>query len=165
MKKQLLLLAVFSLTLSMFIVSCSDDFKDTNEKNQTIQTKSLQENKDLFILSSERESFIKGIDFEFFLFSDQYIITKLNQDLSICDFGYIKKDSKIGEKLNKDIYSEGEDIQNPKRFAPENDKINFEKWFDEMLEEGNIVVSKKDIKDQYWGVAYTPEEWKNRKNN
>lgn len=162
MKKQILLLAVVSLTLSMFIVSCSDGFKDINEKNQTIQTKSLQENKDLFILSSERESFIKGIDFEFFLFSEQYIITKLNQDPSICDFGYIKKDSKIGEKLNKDIYSKGEGIQNPKRFTPDTDKLNFEKWFDEMLEEGNIVVSKKDIKNEYCGIAYSNEEWVNQ---
>jgi len=161
MKRQMSLFVAI-LAISVFIVSCSDNFKDTNEQNQTFQKKSGQEYPNLFIVSSEKISFFKSIDFEFFLFPDSYIIFKLSKDPSMCDYGYVKMDSELGKRLKEDIYSEGEDIYYVERFGPDKDRVAFDEWNKRMIEEGLLVATHKDKYGNYWGTAYTEEEWANR---
>lgn len=114
------------------------------------KTLSVQEDENLFPLSAIRKDFFKSIDFDFMLFPDSYIIVKLNEDPSICDYGYLLKDSELGRLLGEDIHSD-EGTQYVKQFGPDTSKENFDKWSDEMLEDGLIVICEKDDKGQYWG--------------
>ena len=161
MKKNVLI-AIIAIVFTTLFTSCSDSFKEESSITPTFQKKSGQEYLNLFIFSSEKISFLKSIDFEFFLFPDSYIIFKLSKDPSMCDYGYVKMDSELGKRLKEDIYSEGEDIYYVERFGPDKDRVAFDEWNKRMIEEGLLVATHKDKYGNYWGTAYTEEEWANR---
>lgn len=161
MKKNIFILAI-SISVITIFASCNDNFKEETKLNLTNnKTVVIQEEDNMFFLSSDRKSFLNSIDFDFYLFPDSYIIVKLSKDPSVCNYGFVTKDSELGKLLGNDIYSD-EGTQYVIQFGPDTSKENFEKWADEMMEEGMIVICEKDSKGQYWGAAYTWEEWRNK---
>ena len=88
-----------------------------------------------------------------------YAITKLSNDTSQCDYGFIKLDSEIGQLLYELINNDA-NIQYADLYPP-GGKIGdgFNKWRDAREKEGKTVISWYD-EDGLHAIAYTTDELK-----
>lgn len=156
MKRQMSLFVAI-LAISVFIVSCSDNFKNTNEQNQTIQKKSLNQDYPFEIYNQLSVDFDKN--FKSYLEKhNSYIFVREGKESLSCDYGFIYFDSELGEKITKVTNLEGDGIHYVIHNPPESDYDKFKEWCDKMREIGYNIMAHKDKDGNFCGSAYTDDE-------